>query len=181
MSSRCTSEDGQCPCLPNMVGRRCSEPANGYFLPQLDFYLYEAELATPLYDGGSPPAQPTASSSSSSLVSIRVFGKRWMSKCSGRHQLCSLLRVHSLTQVFHPSVSSTTGSRVTTSSSPTDGWSLCGGHSDKLARGDRDRWGSFMSSVLFFAFGNQTYYMSFYIASNFNWQKAKRVWIKSLD
>lgn len=81
MSLRCTSEDGQCHCLPNMVGRRCSEPANGYFLPQLDYFLYEAELATPLYDGGSPPAQPTAPSSSSSLVRNvrdRILGKHVM-------------------------------------------------------------------------------------------------------
>lgn len=31
-----------------MVGLRCSEPAPGYFLAPLDFYLYEAENAVPL-------------------------------------------------------------------------------------------------------------------------------------
>lgn len=31
-----------------MVGIRCSEPAPGYFLAPLDFYLYEAENAAPL-------------------------------------------------------------------------------------------------------------------------------------
>lgn len=31
-----------------MVGIRCNEPAPGYFLAPLDFYLYEAENAAPL-------------------------------------------------------------------------------------------------------------------------------------
>ncbi|CAJ1055766.1 laminin subunit beta-4 [Xyrichtys novacula] len=51
-SNTCSPEDGQCHCLPNMVGRRCSDPAPGYFLPPLDYFLYEAELATPLFDPG---------------------------------------------------------------------------------------------------------------------------------
>lgn len=59
---RCSPEDGQCHCLPNMVGRRCSDPAPGYFLPQLDYFLYEAELASPLH-GGPPPSSPPSSSS----------------------------------------------------------------------------------------------------------------------
>uniref|UniRef100_A0A8P4GG72 Laminin subunit beta-1 n=1 Tax=Dicentrarchus labrax TaxID=13489 RepID=A0A8P4GG72_DICLA len=50
-SSTCSLEDGQCHCLPNMVSRRCSDPAPGYFLPPLDYFLYEAELAAPLYTG----------------------------------------------------------------------------------------------------------------------------------
>lgn len=31
-----------------MVGLTCSEPAPGYFLAPLDFYIYEAEHAAPL-------------------------------------------------------------------------------------------------------------------------------------
>lgn len=31
-----------------MVGLTCSEPAPGYFLASLDFYIYEAEHAAPL-------------------------------------------------------------------------------------------------------------------------------------
>uniref|UniRef100_A0A669DZP6 Laminin, beta 4 n=1 Tax=Oreochromis niloticus TaxID=8128 RepID=A0A669DZP6_ORENI len=45
---RCSPEDGQCRCLPNMIGRRCSDPAPGYFLPPLNYFLYEAELTFPL-------------------------------------------------------------------------------------------------------------------------------------
>uniref|UniRef100_A0A7N6BTS6 Laminin, beta 4 n=1 Tax=Anabas testudineus TaxID=64144 RepID=A0A7N6BTS6_ANATE len=43
-SNMCSQEDGQCECLPNMIGRHCSDPAPGYFLPSLDYFLYEAEL-----------------------------------------------------------------------------------------------------------------------------------------
>uniref|UniRef100_A0AAQ4RAI8 Laminin, beta 4 n=1 Tax=Gasterosteus aculeatus aculeatus TaxID=481459 RepID=A0AAQ4RAI8_GASAC len=45
---RCSPQDGHCHCLPNMGGQRCSEPAPGFFLPPLDYFLYEAELAAPL-------------------------------------------------------------------------------------------------------------------------------------
>lgn len=45
---RCSSVDGQCECKPNMVGNKCSDPAPGYFLAPLDFYIYEAENAAPL-------------------------------------------------------------------------------------------------------------------------------------
>uniref|UniRef100_A0A8C9WRM0 Laminin, beta 4 n=1 Tax=Scleropages formosus TaxID=113540 RepID=A0A8C9WRM0_SCLFO len=44
-SDMCNPLDGQCPCRPNIVGPRCKDPALGYFLAPLDFYLYEAELA----------------------------------------------------------------------------------------------------------------------------------------
>ena len=63
---RCSPEDGQCSCLQNMIGRRCSDPAPGFFLPSLDYFLYEAELAAPL-PGGSR-SSTDASSSYSSLV-----------------------------------------------------------------------------------------------------------------
>ncbi|XP_028304206.1 laminin subunit beta-4 isoform X2 [Gouania willdenowi] len=63
----CAHEDGQCPCLPNMIGRRCSDPAHGYFLPSLGYFLYEAELAAPL-PGSSPIPIPTTPPPSSSLL-----------------------------------------------------------------------------------------------------------------
>uniref|UniRef100_A0A3Q2TNH0 Laminin subunit beta-4-like n=1 Tax=Fundulus heteroclitus TaxID=8078 RepID=A0A3Q2TNH0_FUNHE len=65
-SNMCSPEDGQCPCLPNMAGRRCSDPSPGYFLPSLNYFLYEAELAAQLSGENSSP--PTPSSSSSPLV-----------------------------------------------------------------------------------------------------------------
>ncbi|KAM6926955.1 laminin subunit beta-4 [Lycodopsis pacificus] len=72
-STTCSPEDGQCHCLPNMVGQRCSDPAPGYFLPPLDYFLYEAELAAPLHRGSSSspsttlPPSPSSPSSSSLL------------------------------------------------------------------------------------------------------------------
>ncbi|XP_041795045.1 laminin subunit beta-4 isoform X2 [Chelmon rostratus] len=76
-STGCSPEDGQCHCLPNMMGRRCSDPAPGYFLPQLDYFLYEAELAAPLHGrrSPSPPSTPptTYFSSSSSLMNPAVL------------------------------------------------------------------------------------------------------------
>ncbi|XP_026221368.1 laminin subunit beta-4 isoform X2 [Anabas testudineus] len=62
-SNMCSQEDGQCECLPNMIGRHCSDPAPGYFLPSLDYFLYEAELAALLNQGSS-----TSSTTTSSLV-----------------------------------------------------------------------------------------------------------------
>lgn len=59
---RCSQEDGQCHCLPSMIGRRCSDPAPGYFLPLLDYFLYEAELAAPLQQRSSSSSSTTTSS-----------------------------------------------------------------------------------------------------------------------
>lgn len=50
---RCSPKDGQCECRPHVTGRRCTEPAPGYFFAPLNFYLYEAEEATPL-EGRAP-------------------------------------------------------------------------------------------------------------------------------
>ncbi|ELV14261.1 Laminin subunit beta-4 [Tupaia chinensis] len=47
-SNMCSPEDGQCECRPHITGRSCTEPAPGYFFAPLNFYLYEAEEATPL-------------------------------------------------------------------------------------------------------------------------------------
>ncbi|XP_039470117.1 laminin subunit beta-4 [Oreochromis aureus] len=75
----CSPEDGQCRCLPNMIGRRCSDPAPGYFLPPLNYFLYEAELTFPLLGGSSsttsPPPSPSSSAapSSSSLLNPGVL------------------------------------------------------------------------------------------------------------
>ncbi|XP_012576215.1 PREDICTED: laminin subunit beta-4 [Condylura cristata] len=44
----CSPRDGQCECRPHITGRSCTEPAPGYFFVPLNFYLYEAEEATPL-------------------------------------------------------------------------------------------------------------------------------------
>ncbi|XP_055078728.1 laminin subunit beta-4 [Periophthalmus magnuspinnatus] len=57
-STMCDSDSGQCQCLPNMNGRRCADPRLGYFLPQLDYFLYEAELAAPLETRPYPPPSP---------------------------------------------------------------------------------------------------------------------------
>ncbi|XP_021791861.2 laminin subunit beta-4 [Papio anubis] len=47
-SNVCSPKNGQCECRPHVTGRSCSEPAPGYFFAPLNFYLYEAEEATPL-------------------------------------------------------------------------------------------------------------------------------------
>uniref|UniRef100_A0AAV2L0Z2 Uncharacterized protein n=1 Tax=Knipowitschia caucasica TaxID=637954 RepID=A0AAV2L0Z2_KNICA len=56
VSTMCDGDSGQCTCLPNMDGRQCSDPRPGYFLPGLDYFLYEAELAAPTES--RPPSPP---------------------------------------------------------------------------------------------------------------------------
>jgi laminin beta 1 len=44
----CDVHTGQCKCKPNMDGRTCDKPVNGYFCPTLDHFVYEAENAKKL-------------------------------------------------------------------------------------------------------------------------------------
>jgi len=39
----CDLTTGQCECRPNIEGRRCDYVTHGFFLPGLDFYVFEAE------------------------------------------------------------------------------------------------------------------------------------------
>ncbi|XP_070829105.1 LOW QUALITY PROTEIN: laminin subunit beta-4 [Chaetodon trifascialis] len=73
-SATCSPQDGQCRCLPNMVGRRCSDPAPRHFLPWLDYFLYEAERAAPL-PGRSPSPPSSSPPPSSSLFNPAVLPK----------------------------------------------------------------------------------------------------------
>ncbi|KAM9216772.1 LOW QUALITY PROTEIN: laminin subunit beta-4 [Dugong dugon] len=47
-SNMCSPRDGQRECRPHITGRSCTEPTPSYFFTPLNFYLYEAEEATPL-------------------------------------------------------------------------------------------------------------------------------------
>ncbi|KAI0234308.1 hypothetical protein LSAT2_015485 [Lamellibrachia satsuma] len=43
----CPKNSGKCSCRSNIGGRKCDKPVDGYFVPKLDHFLYEAEF-TPL-------------------------------------------------------------------------------------------------------------------------------------
>ena len=52
----CDINSGQCFCQPGLTGRTCSDVIPGYFLPSIDYLLYEAE-----YAAGVPNALITTS------------------------------------------------------------------------------------------------------------------------
>uniref|UniRef100_A0A4W3JY45 Laminin subunit beta-2-like n=1 Tax=Callorhinchus milii TaxID=7868 RepID=A0A4W3JY45_CALMI len=43
LHTRCSMEDGQCECRPNIIGRECAEVQPGFFCMPLDYYTFEAE------------------------------------------------------------------------------------------------------------------------------------------
>lgn len=79
-----------------MVGRRCSDPAHGYFLPLLDYFLYEAELAAPLHGGASPTPDPPSSPlvSNKHKCGIKVHAAPH-SEAARAHLVCFVLSVKS--------------------------------------------------------------------------------------
>ena len=43
--NNCDQSTGECKCRPNIIGRRCDQPAPGYFVTNLDYLMYEGEFA----------------------------------------------------------------------------------------------------------------------------------------
>ena len=43
LDNMCDSITGQCRCRPHIGGRRYDRPLDGYFVPNLDYLVYEAE------------------------------------------------------------------------------------------------------------------------------------------
>ncbi|XP_036068153.1 laminin subunit beta-4 isoform X4 [Oryzias melastigma] len=98
-NTRCSSENGQCHCLPNMIGRTCSEPAHGHFLPPLNYFLYEAELAAPLPEIRLSPSMPTSSSVQSPKVlppCEQYFKERGFDFSFSSGQIVLVQRAHQL-------------------------------------------------------------------------------------
>ncbi|KAB0342537.1 hypothetical protein FD754_019463 [Muntiacus muntjak] len=67
-SNVCSPKNGQCDCRPHVTCRSCTEPAPGYFFAPLNFYLYEAEEATPLQG-----LAPLGSVTSDQLPAVFIF------------------------------------------------------------------------------------------------------------
>lgn len=130
---RCSQEDGQCHCLPNMIGRHCSDPAPGYFLPLLDYFLYEAEHAATL-------AQQRGSTPSSQVCDTYVL--MTVRLCVLPVLVCSFTLfgyIFRQTQWFYHSVNSTSGTRVWTLSSRMDKFWFRG-FNNSPASEDKHRW-----------------------------------------
>ena len=45
LDQNCDQVTGKCRCRDNIGGRRCDRPLDGYFVPNLDWLMYEAEFA----------------------------------------------------------------------------------------------------------------------------------------
>ena len=45
IDATCDRQSGDCNCKPNMVGRICDKPKDGFYCPTLDHLIYEAENA----------------------------------------------------------------------------------------------------------------------------------------
>ncbi|KAF5272841.1 hypothetical protein FQR65_LT00437 [Abscondita terminalis] len=47
LDNNCDVVVGHCKCRAHMTGRRCDTPQQQYFIPDVEFFIYEAELARP--------------------------------------------------------------------------------------------------------------------------------------
>ena len=63
LDNDCNQQTGQCNCRPNIIGQQCDTPRPGYFVTDLDYYIYEGEFAQ------------------GSGVSTRQFGKFRRKRC----------------------------------------------------------------------------------------------------
>ena len=46
MNATCPKNSGKCSCRSNIGGRKCDKPIDGYFVPKLDHFHYEAEFTS---------------------------------------------------------------------------------------------------------------------------------------
>ena len=67
----CDPQTGQCECRPNIVGRRCDQPAPGYYVVNLDFMKYEGEFADGT--GVSPSVRHTFYKSIAAHLTVVLF------------------------------------------------------------------------------------------------------------